>query len=435
VAFNTVAQAQESAVLDPVVAPTEYLSRYVSQPDAEFAWSLEETIPTPLGKVYRLHLVSQKWQEIVWEHSLMVYEPEKLVFPNQMLLFVTGSSTGKIPQAKEYPLGLQLAQLTGARVAMLYQVPNQPLLGDRKEDDLISETWLKYLETGDPSWPMLFPMVKSAMRAMDALQAFAKADLETDVDAFVITGASKRGWTSWLTPAADSRVIGTAPMVIDVLNFPKQMKHQKETWGFYSEQIADYTSKGLVHDTGIPLTGPEGDLWKMMDPHSYLDRIAIPKLLIVGANDRYWSVDAMSLYWNDIQGPKAQHRVANAGHNLDNGGDGRLNALTTLAVFFRMTVRGEQLPQISWELPAGDTSLSLTMKSPVAPQSARLWSCTSATNDFRESKWGAKRLTAQEGIFSGTVSIPENEHLAIYGELVFQYEDLKYSLTTLVNWK
>ncbi|MFN9719622.1 MAG: PhoPQ-activated pathogenicity-related family protein [Planctomycetota bacterium] len=411
--------------------PSE-IYEYVAKPEPDFAWELAQTMSVGKNQVHRLELTTQKWQEIVWKHALFVYEPEQLVHKDHMILFVTGGGIGNIPQEKDLGLGIALANFAGARVATLHQVPNQPLLGNRVEDDLITETWLKYLETGDSSWPLLFPMTKSAIKAMDALEQFSVDQYQQPINGFVITGASKRGWTSWLTSAVDKRIIATAPIVIDVLNFPVQMQHQKKTWGFYSEQIEDYTSKGLVREDGIPKGGREAELWRMMDPFTYRSRITMPKLLVVGANDRYWSVDAMSLYFDDLIGSKHIHRAPNAGHGLD---DGKEHALRTIAVFFRHATAGKTLPELTWKANVTDASVGLAMSPAGTPQAVRLWTARSSTNDFRESKWSSEDLMRSGDIFHGVSKKSGDERVAVYGEAQYDYEGVPYSICTLVFWK
>ncbi len=405
------------------------LSDYVRRPEPDFAWKLASESATDDGTVYHLELTSQKWQDIVWKHALMVYEPRQIDHPGHMLLFVTGGSIGRKPGRDDVQRGLQLARLCGARVAVIHQVPNQPLMGGRKEDDLITETWLKFLKTGDPTWPLLFPMVKSAVKAMDALEQFVESQGGQKPDGFVITGASKRGWTSWLTPVAEKRIVGTAPIVIDTLNFTKQMKYQMARWGKYSEQIVDYTSKGLVRPSGEPKTPREKQLWRMMDPFTYRKQLTLPKLLIVGTNDRYWTVDAMNNYWDDLVGGKHVLQVPNAGHGLDGGVE---HALTTLAVFFRHCAAGRQLPAFSWKYGNGNKRMTLSLSAGVAPVEARLWTASSRTEDFRESRWESKPLEGSDKNYTGTIPVPGSGHAALFGELRFKFESLSYSLTTQV---
>ena len=405
---------------------------YIDRPEPDFGWKKAESLTVGENKVHRLELTSQKWQDIVWKHALIVYEPKTLVHKDHMLLFVTGGSIGNSPNPKDMGMGVALANLCGARVATLHQVPNQPLMGNRVEDDLITETWLKYLATGDATWPLLFPMAKSAVKAMDALEQFSEIELKQPIKGFVITGASKRGWTSWLTSVVDKRIIATAPIVIDTLNFPAQMTHQKKTWGYYSEQIEDYTSKGLVRDDGIPRDGREAELWKMMDPFTYRAQLTLPKLLVVGANDPYWSVDAMNIYWDDLVGHKHIHRAPNGGHGLD---DGRDAALRTVAVFFRYSAVGKTLPEFHWEPKVSDTEVGVKLMPTGNPQVVRLWTARSDSNDFRKSKWTSEELKAADGHFSGAAAKTGDERVAVFGEAQYEHEGVMYLLSTLVFWK
>jgi PhoPQ-activated pathogenicity-related protein len=391
-------------------------------------WDVRAVRSLAGGRLYDVVLTSQQWQGITWKHVLQIHEPEVVRFPNHVLLFVTGGVNGRPPGDGETEMGAGLCRLTGSRVAVLFQVPNQPLLGDHVEDDLITETWLRYLETGDASWPLLFPMVKSAVKAMDAIEQIAGQQWQDPVDGFVITGASKRGWTSWLTPVVDQRVIATAPIVIDVLNFRPQMQHQLDTWGQYSEQIRDYTSKGLVK-VGDE-TPREQQLRMMMDPYTYRQRLSLPKLLVNGTNDPYWVVDAMSLYWDDLVGPKYVLQVPNAGHGLDGG---RERALATVAVFFRHVAAKKPLAELVWEPMAERGEIGLKVQSRgEKPQTARLWVAHSETKDFRKSRWQPQPLVANSDVYTATIARPERGHVAYFGELEFVDQGVPYSLCTLV---
>lgn len=402
------------------------LQDYVAAKDDSFAWKLLKNDTGHNFLTYDIDLTSQVWQGITWTHALTVFVPDSNIpHKDTVLLFIMGGSTGKKLGDDDRAMGRRLAKAAQMPVAFLSQVPNQPLLGDRKEDDLISETFLRYLDTKDPTWPLLFPMVKSAVRAMDALQELALEKHNQKINRFVVTGGSKRGWTTWLTAVADRRVAGIAPIVIDTLNFRPQMKHQKETWGRYSEQIADYTLKGLVD---VMQKQPEIPIWQWVDPYTYRSQLTLPKLLINGTNDRYWVIDAMNLYWDDLSGEKHVLYVPNAGHSLDGGKE---NALTTLAVFAQHIALQEPLPNVSWKHDDNGNQMRLVVRSAPAPKAVRLWTAHSEDKDFRPAHWDATPITANsDGAYVAHVAKPASGHVAFFAEATHEFGPLEYGLST-----
>jgi PhoPQ-activated pathogenicity-related protein len=420
--LNTVL-AQEPAAGE---LPTA-LQDYVAAKDDAFSWKIRSSDERNGCLIYDIDLTSQVWQGITWKHAMSAFVPDGVRHTDTVLLFITGGSNGGRPGDDDLVMGAKLATLAQMPVAFLHQVPNQPLLGNRKEDDLISETFLKYIDTKDPTWPLLFPMVKSAVRAMDAVEQIAQQEHGATIERFVVTGGSKRGWTTWLSAVADKRVAGIAPIVIDTLNFRPQMKHQMDTWGEYSEQIADYTSKGLVK---VMEEQPEIPLWQWVDPYTYRSKLTLPKLLINGTNDRYWVIDALNLYWDDLVGEKHVMYVPNAGHGLD---DGKEAALTTLAVFSQHIAEGKSLPNLIWQHDDDGNRMRLTVESRPAPNRVRLWVANSEDKDFRPDRWNASEVSSNGDAYVTHVDKPATGHVAFFAEATYEYGPLEYSLSTQIR--
>lgn len=410
----------------PAEPPTVWLDAYVKKPDDSTSNKVVSTVETPQGRVVRFAFTSQTWEGIKWTHSLSVVVPKEEKYPEAMVLFITGGSIGGELRDADLALAFALSKLCGSRVAVLPQVPNQPLLGDKKEDSLIAETFVRYLETKDANWPLLFPMVKSAVKAMDALQEWAKGEGKP-VNDFVVTGASKRGWTTWLTGASDKRVRAICPMVIPTLNFKAQNVHQLESFGRYSDQIDDYTRRGLMER----INDPDGEvLWRMVDPLSFKDRLVLPKLQINGTNDPYWTVDSMNIYWDELKGPSRVVYLPNAGHGLEKH---REYALQAVGAQFRNAIGGKPLPELSWKHEKGDGGmLTLAIESSPAPKAAQIWVAKSDTKDFRKSEWKAQPLTSGEKML-GEVSAPESGNVAYFGDLTYEIEGIPFHLSTQIR--
>lgn len=404
------------------------LFAYLAKPEPKFDWKQINEQTVPEGRITEFAFTSQTWRGIDWSHQLRVYTPAQLKHPKLMLLFITGGSTDSQVKPQHHAEAFALAKACGGRVATLPQVPNQPLLGGKKEDDLIGETFVNFMNSQEPDWPLLLPMVKSAIKAMDTLQEWGRERREP-VEGFVVTGASKRGWTTWLTAAADPRVKAIAPMVIPTLNMKAQTIHQKKSWGFFSEQIEDYTRRGLTEKFDDPV-GKK--LWLMVDPFTYLDRIKVPILQINGTNDRYWTLDSMNLYWDDIKAPKYVVYLPNAGHGLEKQREWAVNGIGAL---FRSVATGQALPSstVSHSFSETDSLPRIVINHPdPKPKNATLWSAQSPTLDFREAQWNpaeTRKWTGTELSFVAPKPLA-NPWMALFVEQTYEIEGLEYHLTT-----
>ena len=407
------------------------LKNFVFRDRDAFSWQLERVAAAADGiHIAYLQVYSGSWQRTEWNHRLRVIIPPDSRWTG-VLLYVTGSGSGD----SDLQLMGQIAAKSNCIVAILHDVPNQPLFGGLREDALIAHSFMRFFETRDSHWPALFPMTRSVVAAMDTLEELAREQSAeqlvgdpTDLKRFVISGASKRGWTTWLTAAVDDRVVGIIPAVYDNLNLPAQMKHQLTAWGEFSEQIRDYT------ELDIPqmLDSTEGlELAELVDPYAYRSSIAVPKLLLIGTNDRYWPVDAAKLYYDELVGPTYVHYVPNAGHSLNE------NELlqSTIASFAKANLNREQTAawvDITWSFDSEGSHRTLTVNTS-EEGTIRFWQATSSSRDFREAQWQSVSLHQNAALASHTYEDREALYQAVFAEVLVDDANLTYAVAVPVQ--
>lgn len=422
--------AAEKAVEKAAASP---LQDYVSKPDASYKWTKRREGTLGATKYAELTLTSQTWHDIVWKHQLFILKPSSTpADPKHALLFIAGggwkdelaepaAADAKLP-GEARMLALVAEQLK-TPIAILLHVPQQPIFDGKVEDEIIALTFENYLRSGESDWPLLLPMVKSAVRGLDATQEFTGKEWNMKLETFTVSGASKRGWTTWLTGAVDKRAVAIAPMVIDVLNMGPQMKHQKETWGDLSEQVSDYKERGLDN----ALETPRGKvLTSIVDPYSYRTRLTQPKMVILGTNDRYWPLDALNLYWDGLEGQKHVLYIPNNGHGLKDLPRmvGAIHALQQQAI------HGKELPKLNWEHKINGDKWSVKVTASQAPSSARIWQASSMTKDFREAKWESSELTVDGKAVQHERPVPTTGYAAMFIESEFKDLDIPYFLSS-----
>lgn len=399
------------------------LDEYVQQRDAVYGWKVARTVEGNPSKTVILRLTSQTWRtakevnQPVWEHWLVIVRPEKVTTNKAFLLIGGGANDRPMPSGAD-PMTTLIARATGSLVAELRMVPNQPLIfhGDgqpRKEDDLIGYAWDQYLKTGDATWLPRLPMVKSAVRAMDCLQEWAKQE-GLPLERFVVAGGSKRGWTTWLTGAADKRVEAIIPIVIDVANVDASMRHHAAVYGFWARAIGDYYKHGIMQRSDEPRVRA---LYQIVDPLAYRDRLTLPKFVINASGDQFFVPDSSQFYYGELKGEKLLRYVPNADHSL-RGSD----ALESIIAYYQMILSGRPRPNYSWTF---EKDGSIRVKCETPPKKVLVWQATNPkARDFRVDTIG-KSFTSQElkpdadGTYVARLRAPDQGWTASFVELTY----------------
>lgn len=404
------------------------LDTYVAKADSNYAFKVISTSPPAPDAAYTSYVIemtSQHWlspeqvDRTEWKHWLVVAKPTELQSDTALLFIGGGKNGSEAPEGPDKRTAM-LAVETKSVVATLMMVPNQPLtfLNDpkkeaRSEDSLIAYAWNQYLMTGEAEWLPRLPMTKSVVRAMDTIQEFL-GDEGTEINSFVVAGGSKRGWTTWTTAAVDNRVVGIAPMVIDLLNTVPSFEHHWKVYGFWAPAVGDYQEQGLMDWSGTP----EYDaMLKIVEPFSYRERYTMPKLVMNATGDEFFLPDSSQFYYDQFPEPKRLRYVPNSKHSM-----GDTDAPMSLASFHEALITGTPLPAYAWTFPDANTIRVTTSDKPIA---AKLWQATNPdARDFRVDTigkaWTSSDLADEgNGVFTGRVEKPAAGFSAFMVELTF----------------
>jgi PhoPQ-activated pathogenicity-related protein len=376
-------------VASTAVAETA-LDRYVAKPDPAYSYSHYKTDDDFAYKTYFLSMTSQEWRSPVevhrslWQHDITITVPQILHSdsPRTAVMLINGGSNKDRPPTTTNELEAAAALYLGTVVVKVSQIPNQPLYFTdeldrrRTEDEIIAYSFDKFLDTGDEEWPLLLPMTKAAVRAMDTVQDFM-INKGKRIDDFVVIGGSKRGWTTWLTAAVDRRVKAIGPASIDLLNIQSQFTHHYEALGFYTPAIEDY----VAFDLPCRVNDRRGEaLLAAVDPYRYLDRMTMPKFVANSAGDQFFVSDSSRFYYADLPEPKRLRYAPNTDHKQSE------EALINLLSWIDDINDGKTPPRYSWTVqPNGVIRVTAQTK----PKEVRLWKATNPdARDFRLEKIG-----------------------------------------------
>jgi PhoPQ-activated pathogenicity-related protein len=331
------------------------LDTYVNKPDPNYGWSdTGERVNMVTSEGHLLNLTSQQWLDpsrahlehggSIWTHQVLTIVPKNLKIKNKGMIYITGGCNEhpSVPKATdEEPLAINVvATDTGAIAVVLNQIPNchmvypsDPSQRGRSEDAMIAWAWHQFLETGDPEWLPRLPMVKAAMAAMRAVQEYTKEAGIADIDGWVVAGASKRGWTTWMVGAVNCPTCPTidaiAPIVPIVPNLREGVHHMWRAYGGFTFAFDDYTAVNFTTRIDEDKTM---ELFKIVDPIHYVERLArLPKAVLVSSDDEFMMFEWTNNWKNIFKGETHLYIADNAEHSYATGIVGLLRTLSTFS--------------------------------------------------------------------------------------------------------
>lgn len=338
-------------------------------------------------------LTSQEWSPgglvapKIWVHDVDIYIPKNPILEHAVLFINNGTryvSSGKpFKQSDMSKSALtELANNTSSIIISISDIPNQYLVYqddkvERREDVNVARSWTLFMNDPKnlPVMPLHIPMTAAASQAM----TLAEHELtEWKINKFIVSGMSKRGWTTWLAAIADTRVEGIIPFVIDILGVKNVLSHMYKVYGNnWPIAFAPYINEKIdsrIHE-------PEFEaLMEISDPLNYLNspykgRLSIPKYIINASGDDFFVPDNSQFFYDQMPGEKSLWVVPNVDHNGI-----KKFAVHPMTNFIKRIQHGSSLPIVESTLSGNKLSVKFSEQ----PKTVKLWTAYNpSARDFR----------------------------------------------------
>lgn len=305
-------QSLDYTFVDNKEAPREY--RYLLNGVLPSRFHIDPSKPPVQVNIYKLN--SQSWSPAglvtpqQWTHNVDIFIPRNVK-----------GTTALLAIDMSYESMVDIAQSTNTIVVSLDNIPSVGLIYQndktpRVEDDSIGRSFELFMQ--NPEQRQELPLHVPMTAAISQTIRLAQQELKPwHVDKFIVTGASKRGWATWLAGITDPSVVAIVPFVADVLNTKDIMKHMYQTYGGnWPIAFKPYYDHNLDLEVGKPAFDK---LMKIEDPLQYLHsseaaRLAIPKYIINASGDDFFPADDSQYYYDQLPGEKSLRIAPNSDH-------------------------------------------------------------------------------------------------------------------------
>ncbi|MEV4978509.1 PhoPQ-regulated protein [Enterobacter ludwigii] len=397
----------------------------------------KKQMPGVMQQRYILH--SQVWspQGDVsperWQNGVDIYIPDSVREKNALVVINDGSNSNGsgspvMPANFSEEKLSRIAVATRTVVISVNNVPNQVLnykgaTTPLAEDDSVAYSWKLFMENTQKyrDASLHIPMAASASQAF----RLAKNELaQQKITKFIVTGASKRGWTAWLTALSDPDVDAVVPFVIDLLGTKNALEHMYHSYGKnWPVAFYPYYKQGI--DQQIH-TNEFSSLMTLEDPITYLntdlaDRLKIDKYIINASGDDFYVPDNSHFYYERLPGSKSLRNVPNSTHK------GILSVTEqSLITFINRFQEKQKTPEITEKVQkSGEGKKELTVSFSEKPTVVLRWTAKNpAARDFRyacDIKYNSVpvSLTTEDDTLSIFLTTPDIGWQATYIEATF----------------